>query len=548
LTFIHEQAKTDLEWAKVLKLFHEPIRKQRLLETLVIWAAQQKHCKELLRALRSDKIPEPLRNLVTFHNLQIVNMEELANIELIVSKRRNIRTTRKRVETQRRLLLPNGKVTRRRARRAGYLQEIEKTLLECEAGDMLLYVPPTSKAAYHLVNHYHSTVTAHGSLRIVELTLQQLWLIPKLTRIYKDVRRHCINCKLIDAKPCKLPQGDILSERVDSNFPFQVTGVDFSGPFDVLRSQRAKLYICIFADAYTRAVSLQVMPDRTYSSFLMAFEKFKLTFCVRPSLMRSDNEKTFQCAATQEKLKNVHYDVEWHFNPPQTSWWGGMYERLIRMVKEKLARCYNRQRFETYLEFELAVKYLETVINSRPLYAKRDPVSHRYTVIRPCDFLFNHSREWFDEEMTNIFSAASEAPATIKQLDEGQKRLQRFRKRVKLLFDEYYVDTLRTYHRSKFFAKQGKGELSPKEGDAVLIKPVIAFKENSLYNKIHWPIGEIKKVYSDSRGTSFLDVCYSHEGREKVLARHPIQHFALLEMPFSIAKEFALAKPEIHTS
>jgi hypothetical protein len=163
-------------------------------------------------------------------------MEELANIEIIVSKRRNICTMRKRAETQRRLHLPNGKVTRRRARKAGYLQELEKTLFKCEAGGTLLYVPPTSKAAHHLVNHYHSTVTAHSSLRIVELTLQQLWLIPKLTCIYKDVQRHCINCKLIDAKPCKLPQGDILSERVDSNFPFQVTGVDFSGPFDVLRS------------------------------------------------------------------------------------------------------------------------------------------------------------------------------------------------------------------------------------------------------------------------------------------------------------------------
>ncbi len=78
LSFIREQAKTDLEWGKLLKLFHEPIQKQCLLETLVVWAAQQKHCKELLRALRSNKIPEPLKNLVTFHNLQLVNMEELA--------------------------------------------------------------------------------------------------------------------------------------------------------------------------------------------------------------------------------------------------------------------------------------------------------------------------------------------------------------------------------------------------------------------------------------------------------------------------------------
>jgi hypothetical protein len=181
----------------------------------------------------------------------------------------------------------------------------------------------------------------------------------------------------------------------------------------------------------------------------MAFEKFKLTFCVRPSLMRSDNEKTFKCAATQERLKNDHFNIEWHFNPPQTSSWGGIYERLIRMMKEKLARCYNRQRFNTYAEFKLAVKYLETVINSRPIYAKKDPVTQRHTALRPCDFIFNHSKEWFNEEMTNIFKTATEASATPKELDEGQKRLQRFRKRVKLLFDECYVDTLRTFHKKQ---------------------------------------------------------------------------------------------------
>jgi hypothetical protein len=148
--------------------------------------------------------------------------------------------------------------------------------------------------------------------------------------------------------------------------------------------------------------------------------------------------------------------------------------------------------------------------------------------------------------MTNIFKVATEASATRQELDEGQKKLQKFRKRVKLLFDECYVDTLRTFHKNKIFARQGQRGLLPKEGDAVLIKPAIALKENSLYNKIHWPIGEIKRVYSDSRGIRFLDVWYIQEGREKMLARHPIQHFALLEMPFSIAKKFALAKPETH--
>jgi hypothetical protein len=256
LAFIREKAGTDPAWANILKHFQEQIRKQRLLETLVVWSAQQKHCQELIRALRSNKIPGPLRNLVTFHNLQLVHVEELANLEIIVSKRRNICTTRKRVEKLGRRHLPNGRVTRRKARNAGCLKELENSLLECETGDMLLYVPSCSKAAYHLVSHYHTVVTAHGSIRIVELTLQQQWLIPKLTRIYKDVRKHCVNCKLIKANPSKLPEGDLLSKRVESRFPFQVTGVDFSGPFGVLRSQRTKLYICIFADAYTRAASL----------------------------------------------------------------------------------------------------------------------------------------------------------------------------------------------------------------------------------------------------------------------------------------------------
>jgi hypothetical protein len=79
----------------------------------------------------------------------------------------------------------------RRAQKAGFLKELENSLLECETGDMLLYIPLCSKAAYQLVSHSHMVVTAHGPIRIVELTLQLLWLIPKLTRIYKDVRKHC---------------------------------------------------------------------------------------------------------------------------------------------------------------------------------------------------------------------------------------------------------------------------------------------------------------------------------------------------------------------
>jgi hypothetical protein len=89
----------------------------------------------------------------------------------------------------------------------------------------------------------------------------------------------------MDTQPAPLPEGILLAERCVNQYPFKVTGVDFTGPFDVLRRKRQKLYVCIFTCPYLRAVSLQVMPNREYNSFLQAFEKFKHLRGVRPILV-----------------------------------------------------------------------------------------------------------------------------------------------------------------------------------------------------------------------------------------------------------------------
>jgi hypothetical protein len=428
------------------------------------------------------------------------------------------------------------------------MDKLVDTLKQLESGDMLIYVPPNSRVEQQLVRHYHEEVTAHGSLNMVEITIQKFWLVSKLTRVYKDVRQLCKNCKFVDAKLCKLPEGNLMSERIDTRYPFEVTGTDFTGPFDVLRDERRKLYICIFADAYTRAVSLFVIPDKSYGSFLQAFEKFKFAHCVRPAIIRSDNDKTFETASMQEKLRTQCYETEWHFNPPLSGWWGAMYERMIRMIKEKIARCFNRQRFDSFLDFEVAVKYVEAIINNRPLYARKDPISKRYTVIRPADFLHpNRQDDWFDEEMTNVFSKRTEEAASARQLDDRLRKQIKFQKRVKLLFDECYVNSLRTFHQNKFFENQKAPEQTLKVGDAVLIKPTTAFKENSLFSKLKWPVGEITEVYKDPKTNwiRFLDVTYTQDGKEKFFTKHPVQHFAPLEMPLEEARGFLAKTPAI---
>jgi hypothetical protein len=537
----------DPDWGEIKRGMEKPIPRIDLFELLVVWEAQQNTCKELLAALRSGKIPAKLRNFITYHNLQVVKIKGLEPIELIVSVKRNIRESTKLQETMRRTYLPNGRVNRRNFKRNGHLEKLNEALKALKTRDMLAFVPPWSVAAKQLVKHVHEEVTAYGSFHIVEMAIQQLWFVPRLSRLYKRVRRSCVNCRFMDTQPAPLPEGNLLAERCVNQYPFEVTGVDFTGPFDVLRKKRQKLDVCIFACPYSRAISLQVMPNREYNSFLQAFEKFKHLRGVRPILNRSDNEKTFLTRADQERLRNQCFETEWRFNPPQSPNFGGTYERLIKMVKEKYARCFNRQRFDSITDFEVAISYLEYVINNRPLFTQKDPITQKLVIIRPSHFIHPGHPDQFDHEISNLFSARTEMASKEGLLEQGLTRLNKFKKRLKLLFDETYVNMLRKVHLNKLYSRKEDPRLAIQVGDAVLIKPTAVFKETSVFTKMHWPIGHVLKVYFDesSQRIKNLDVMYFDEKlqRDRELKRISVSHFAPLELKIDEAMKFAKNNP-----
>jgi hypothetical protein len=264
----------------------------------------------------------------------------------------------------------------------------------------------------------------------------------------------------MDTQPAPLPEGNLLAERCVNQHPFEVTGVDFTGLFDVLRKKRQKLYVCIFTCPYSRAISLQVMPNREYNSFLQAFEKFKHLRGVRPILVRSDNEKTFLTSADQEKLRNQCFETEWRINPPQSPNFGGTYECLIKMVKEKYAQCFNRQRFDSISDFEVAISYLEYIINNRPLFTQKDPITQKIVVIRPSHFIHPGHPDQFDHEMSNLFSARTEMASKEGLLEQTLTRLNKFKKRLKLLFDKTYVNMLCKVHLNKLYSRKENCKVS----------------------------------------------------------------------------------------
>ena len=159
------------------------------------------------------------------------------------------------------------------------------------------------------------------------------------------MRKSCLHCKLLDTQPYTLIEGDLFEDRVGAQYPFEVTGVDFIGPLDSIKGAKKKPSICIFSCPFYWTTALHAVPDQTYESFLRAFQKFKNTCDITPVLVRSDNDTTFQSAANQEKINQACFETQWEFNPVRAGWWGAISERLIRMVKEKMARCYHRQKF-----------------------------------------------------------------------------------------------------------------------------------------------------------------------------------------------------------
>jgi membrane-bound acyltransferase YfiQ involved in biofilm formation len=79
--------------------------------------------------------------------------------------------------------------------------------------------------------------------------------------------------------------------------------------------------------------------------------------------------------------------IEWRFNPPAAAWWGGWWERLIRLLKQLLCKTL-RKALLTYEELEMVVCDCESVINSRPLTYVSEDVTD-LVLITPSMFLLD---------------------------------------------------------------------------------------------------------------------------------------------------------------
>ncbi|GFY47841.1 integrase catalytic domain-containing protein [Trichonephila inaurata madagascariensis] len=154
----------------------------------------------------------------------------------------------------------------------------------------------------------------------------------------KNVLYNCIRCqrfkvKAISSEPASLPLVG-LADCV----AFDIVGIDLPGP--LFLKSREKVWIALFTCANFHDIHLELVNSLTAESFLLSVRRF-IARRGRPRTTYNDNGTNFRGASND--LSKLDWDkimretmtnkILWKFIPPSAAWWGGWWERLVRIVK-----------------------------------------------------------------------------------------------------------------------------------------------------------------------------------------------------------------------
>lgn len=202
----------------------------------------------------------------------------------------------------------------------------------------------------------------------------------------RGITRNCLKCFKQQPKTYAQLMGQLPGIRINQAQPFFNTGIDFAGPFKG-RDKRSrgyktfKIYACLFICMATKAIHVESVGDLSTQSFLAAFRRFS-SHRGKPQSIFTDNATNFVGAKAElnrmikalndnsqpllNKLTNEGININWHFIPPRSPHFGGLWASHIKSIIRHLIRVSGEMIF-TFEEFTTLLTQIEGVVNSRPL-------------------------------------------------------------------------------------------------------------------------------------------------------------------------------------
>lgn len=353
--------------------------------------------------------------------------------------------------------------------------------------------------------------TLHGGVQLTMAYVRSKFWITRLKSLVSTTIKKCFVCARQRAIAKGQKMGDLPKARVTPARPFFNSGVDFAGPLKILISRGrghkcTKGYICIFICMATKAIHLELVGDLSTDSFIGAFKRFvaRRGRCGHLWSDRGTNfvgaSKELQAMWTNTKLEMptdlinllAEDGTQWHFIPPYSPNFGGLWEAGVKSVKYHLNRILTATL--TFEEMATTLCQIEACLNSRPLCPIDSSDKDDLNVLTPGHFLIG------------------EAPIVIPEpnlQDVTWNRLSRWQHTQKLLQDFWHKWKTEYLSRLQQRPKWLNSKQEFQIGDVVLIK------EDTLPPG-KWALGRITEKHP---GADDLCRVYSLRSHGKIIKR-----------------------------
>ena len=266
--------------------------------------------------------------------------------------------------------------------------------------------------------------------------------------------------------------------------PFCQCGVDLCGP-ELVKEGRKQLkrWIVVFTCLTVRCIHIEVVESADTDAFINALRRFtNRRGC--PSTMYSDQGSNFRGASVELKefISNLDHDtitkfandlkIKWLFNPPKSPHMGGVWERMVRSVKEVLHGIL-KEHVLTDPQLNTVLTEVESIVNSRPLTHVSDDVTD-LEPLTPNHLLLGKHRNW-----SAIIDTSSQDVFSRKKWRQVQGIRSRFWER----WTKEYLPALT--RRSRWKMKNPNVNV----GELVLVK------DEEYTKRGKWPLARITKVF-----------------------------------------------------
>ena len=337
-----------------------------------------------------------------------------------------------------------------------------------------------------LIRDTHETLGHQGREHVLARLRAQYWILSVRAEV-RSVLKKCVSCKRRQARVVTQLMSDLPEDRITpGDPPFTNVGVDFFGPFVVKIGRRQeKRYGVIFTCLTVRAVHIEVASSLSTDSFINALRRF-ISRRGPVRTMRSDNGTNFVGAERElrEEIEKMNQDVvhdamlrrgiEWIFNPPGASHFGGSWERQIRSIRKILGAILGQQRLDDEGLHTLLCE-VECILNSRPLTYVSSDIGD-LEPLTPDHFL-------------HLRGGAADAPGTFTCDDVYRRRWRHVQYLAGLFWTRWVREYLPTLQKRQKWADVQK--------NLCIDDVVLVVGEGS---RGQWRLGRIKETRKDGRG------------------------------------------------